>query len=200
MAYDRLKDLMTSSELTGVAILPEESQNLTTTCSAKQFFYLMSRLASPLTLQAHLTSDRIKFSDGHDEHAHLFIGFELNIENVPPQYKDSLASTFSWVPLALAKKIANLDKREIRGARGAFVSSISEPSLNKNDGSLCLKCHVVFSTAVFFNNYRVTLGFPQTPEDEFNQAQFLEKEASSLMAGIIEGNPLKIGIRILEKD
>ncbi len=148
----------------GEMMLPSEDNHSSFETNVRQFIILSRRLFSELALNSDLAEDNeIKVRKHNDFEDEYFPYFGLTLKF---KYRDGdLDDMRDFVEEegdeffnALIQTVTQSNVRKIRGNRGAFVREfrrVSDPVLGD-----VMETKIVVSTSIFYNDYRVTTGFP----------------------------------------
>lgn len=144
----------------GEMVIPSEVGNMKTECNLRQFLIMSERQYSEYALS--VLDDikvRVNPSAEDDAPALLYVNFLMKPEG---DLKDFIEEKGDEFFDSLLKIAGYSDIRGLRGNRGAFISYFQ---LVQENGMELWKSKILLSTSVFYNDYRVTTGFPFTDEE-----------------------------------
>lgn len=143
----------------GEVALPNEAGLVTFPSNLRQFILLTRRAYNEAALinLEHTEGINIRYH-GEDEAAPYF-GLNLKFKPVSDELEDFVEESGDDFFSSILRAAATSTKRGLSGERAAFVREFRRSTL---DGVDVMETKILISTSVFFNDYRVTVGFPQT--------------------------------------
>ncbi len=146
----------------GEIVLPSEDGKITFKGNLRQFLVLTRRAFNESSIVSFSDKEEIKHTVHVNqlELASPYFGLNLTFQPLDEDIDDFVATYGDEFFESILNHIHMSEFRGVRGQRAAFVSSFSV--VNDDKLGSVLKSKIVVSTSVFFNDYRVTTGFPGT--------------------------------------
>lgn len=148
----------------GEMVLPSEGNHPSFESNVRQFIILSRRLFSELALNSDLAEDNeIKVRKHNDFENEYFPYFGLTLkfkyrDGDLDDMKDFVEEEGDEFFNAVIQTVRQSNMSRIRGNRAVFVrefNRVSDPILGD-----VMETKIVVSTSIFYNDYRVTTGFP----------------------------------------
>lgn len=150
----------------GEIYLPSETFPITFDGNLRQFLNLTRRAYNPdaLELLADKEELKIEYNDGAEPYPYWGINLTIHpnsgtvdefVDNYGDDFFDSLKEILSYNT-----------KRRVSGKRAIFVGSFEKITQH---GFECLQSHILVSTSIFYNDFRITTGYP-AGEDQLTKA------------------------------
>jgi hypothetical protein len=124
-------------------------------------------------IDSYLSITNYKDFDNEDEdvgESEDFLHFKLTVQ------KDGMDEIKEEFLSELFRLVTNSDKRGIRGKRLAFVQDFEEKSSPYGD---VLTSNILINKNIFFNDYRVTSGYPNTVKEESQLLEYIFQQLTS---------------------
>lgn len=144
----------------GETFLPSEEGSISFESNLRQFIILSRRLFAEEVIENCLADTegikQRKHSD-NDEY-NTYFGLHLRFKNKVGSLEDFVEDEGDDFFDSLSKAVTTSNIRGISGHRGAFVREfrrVNDPYLGE-----VMETKILVSTSVFYNDYRVTTGFP----------------------------------------
>lgn len=163
MANHNLEKFEMYADHEGEMVMPSEVGNMTTECNLRQFLIMSERQYSECAVSV-IDDIKVKLNPSvsqvqEEAPSLLYVNFLMKPEG---DLKDFIEEKGDEFFESLLKIVGYCDIRGARGNRGAFVSYFQ---LVQENGMELWKSKILLSTSVFYNDYRVTTGFPFTDEE-----------------------------------
>lgn len=145
----------------GEMVIPSEVGNMTTECTLRQFLIMSERqyCENAISVVDNIKSKINPSVDSEESPALLYVNFLMKPQGDLKDFMEEEGDEFFD---SLIKAVGYCDIRGVRGNRGAFVSNFE---LFQENGTEMWKSKILLSTSVFYNDYRVTTGFPFTDQE-----------------------------------
>ena len=160
MSNHNLEQFEMYADNEGEMVIPSEVGNMKNECNLRQFLIMSERQYSESAVS--VVNDikvRVNSSAQCHDPSLLYVNFLMKPEG---DLKDFIEEKGDEFFDSLLKIAGYCDIRGVRGNRGAFVSYFQ---LVEENGLELWKSKILLSTSVFYNDYRVTTGFPFTDKE-----------------------------------
>jgi len=140
----------------GEISLPSETQQSSFASNLRQFIILTRRAFNESALQEMADTEGLKVSSHLNVVAEPYFGLTLKVTPHRGDIKDFVAEQGEIFFDSLMRVVSTSTHRGISGKRAAFVRALTRDHSSTNT----IETKIVVSTSIFFNDYRVTTGFP----------------------------------------
>lgn len=156
----------------GEISLPSETASAPFASNLRQFIILTRRAYNDSALIDMQTSEGIKLS-AHSHDCAPYFGITLKITSLMESIKDFTETCGDDFFLSLLRIVSSSTRRGVSGKRAVFVREFLPCVVSANDPlrlygtpeNNTLETQIVISTSVFYNDYRVTTGFPADQQE-----------------------------------
>ena len=147
----------------GEVVLPSEIKTINFPSNLRQFIILSRRAYNKDALVALECTEDIKIAYRDNEDVPPYFGLVLKFKPIHQTVEEFIDEEGDSFFDSLIQIVSSSSKRGISGKRAAFIREfrrLADPSLGE-----VMETKILISTNIFFNDYRVTVGYPSS-EDE----------------------------------